>query len=97
MCEQIGTCTIKQHKEESGTRDGTSQDFLDPTRPVNFKIYAGRPVFTEDFCALFNASNEKFLKGEGQAWVRCQNLRLWTGSQKKTQKAFAFFAKITQV
>ena len=22
-------------------RDGTGQDFLDPTRPVNFKIYAG--------------------------------------------------------
>ena len=23
------------------TRDGTGQDFLDPTRPVNFKIIAG--------------------------------------------------------
>ena len=25
-------------------RDGTGQDFLDPTRPVNFKIIAGRPA-----------------------------------------------------
>ena len=23
------------------TRDGTGQDFLDPTRPINFKIIAG--------------------------------------------------------
>ena len=47
-------------------RDGTGQDFLDPTRPVNFKIIAG--FFTEGFCSLFNVSNEKFSKGG--AWVR---------------------------
>ena len=43
-------------------------------RPVNFKIYAGRPAgqlgpvdrfFTEGFCSLLNASNEKFSKGMG--------------------------------
>ena len=25
----------------AATRDGSGQDFLDPTRPVNFKIIAG--------------------------------------------------------
>ena len=48
------------------TRDGTGQDFLDPTRPVNFKIIAGRLFFfTEGFCSLFIVSNKKFSKGGG--------------------------------
>ena len=52
------------------TRDGTDQDFLDPTG----KFQNHRPVdrfFTEGFCSLFNVSNEKFSKEGGGAWVRC--------------------------
>ena len=66
------------------------------TPPVNFKIYAGlppgRPVsdrfFAEDFCSLFNASNEKFLKGGAMD----EMLKFVTpdGVSEK------FFAKITQ-
>ena len=44
-------------------RDGIGQDFLNPPRPVNFKIYAGGRFFIEGFCSLFNASNEKFSEG----------------------------------
>ena len=58
--------------------DGTGQDFLDPTRPINFKIIAGRPVsdrpgqpcfFTEDFSSLFNVFNKKFSKEGGMGEV----------------------------
>ena len=54
-------------------RDGTGQDFLDPTRPVNFKIIAGwlagRPVFSQKIfvhCSMYLIEN--FQRG---AWVRC--------------------------
>ena len=54
------------------SRDGTDQDFFDPTRPVNFKIYAGltgqsicfdpsgQPVFYGKF--LFTEEKRKNLK-----------------------------------
>ena len=54
------------------SRNGTGQNFLDPTGKFqNLRRLTG-PVdrfFTEDFCSLFSASNEKFSKGG--AWVRC--------------------------
>ena len=88
-------------------RDGTGQDFLDPTRPVIFKIIAGwpagrpvfdrpgQPVFCRRVCSLFNVFNKKSSKWG--AWVRCKNLWLWTEvSEKKRKSIFAFFAKITQ-
>ena len=34
----------KPNRVTAWVRDGTGQDFLDPTRPVNFKIYAGWPA-----------------------------------------------------
>ena len=85
--------------------DGTAQDFLDPTRPVNFKIYAGwpagrpvsdrpgRPVFVEGFCSLFHASNEKFSKGGG---VIGKVLNLWLRtrvSEKKRKKILPVLQK----
>ena len=33
-------------------------------RPVNLKIYAGRPFFYRRFCLLSNAFNEKFSEGD---------------------------------
>ena len=81
-------------------RDGTGQDFLDPTRPVNFKIIAGWPArstgyFTEGFSSLFNVFKEKFSKG-GHGWgVKICNFG--RGSQKKKRKkSFAVFAKMIQ-
>ena len=50
--------------------------------------------FTEDFCSVFDASNEKFLKRGHGSGVKI--LDFGRGSQKKTHKSFAFFAKITQ-
>ena len=75
-------------------RDGTGQDFLDPTRPVNFKIIvgwpAGRPVFTEGFCSLFNVSNEKFLKWGGMGDV-LKFVTLDRGLGKKMTRFKDFF------
>ena len=59
-------------KGDVHTRDGTGQDFLDPTGKFqNHRRLTGRSTgfFTEGFCSLFNVSNEKFSKGG--AWVRC--------------------------
>ena len=36
------------------SRDGTGQDFLDPTRPVNFKIIAGWRVFLQQVFVHFS-------------------------------------------
>ena len=58
-------------------RDGTVQDFVDPTGKFqNLRRLTGwstGPVnyfFTEGFCSLFNAFKVKFTK-RGGAWVRC--------------------------
>ena len=51
--------------------------------------------FAEAFYSLFSASNEKFSKGVDHGWgVKICDSE-W-GSQKKTQKFFALFAKVTQ-
>ena len=84
------------------TRDGTGQDFLDPTRPVNFKTIAGWPAgrstgfwpaqstgfFTEGFSSLFDVFNEKFSKGGDIGWG-VKICDFGRGAQKK-------FAKMTQ-
>ena len=52
------------------TRNGTNQDFLNPTRPVNFKIIAGRPVFLQEVfvpCSMYVI--KKFQKGGGMGEV----------------------------
>ena len=35
---------IRTHARNNQSRGGTGQDFFDPTRLVNLKIYAGRPA-----------------------------------------------------
>ena len=86
------------------TRDGTGQDFLDPTGKFqNHRRLIGRsngPVdrfFTEGFSSLFNVFNEKFSK-EG-AWSEVLKIVTLDGGlrKKKRKKIFAFFAKMTQL
>ena len=57
------------------TRDGTGQDFLNPTRPVNFKIIAGwpvsdrpgRPVFLPKVhCSMYQMKNFQKRGGMGE-------------------------------
>ena len=84
-------------------RDGTGKDFLDPTRPVNFKIIAGRPVsdrpgrpffFTECFCSLLNVSNEKFAKGGGGDMGKVLKFVILEGGLRKLNaKNFFFLCK----
>ena len=40
----LRTCSALRKTSIAQIRNGIDQDFLDPTRPVNFKIYAGRSV-----------------------------------------------------
>ena len=70
----IGGISIEESRAP-WARDGTGQDFLDPT--VNFKIITGWPAvdrfltgrstgfLQKVVCSLFNVPNEKFSKGWG--------------------------------
>ena len=53
----------EQKKEWMHVRDGTGENFLNTTRPVKFKIYAGWlagwPFFTEGLYSVFNKPNDK--------------------------------------
>ena len=46
-------------------RDRTGQDFLDRTRPVNFKIYTGRPVFLQKVFVQCSTHLMKIFQKEG--------------------------------
>ena len=79
------------------TRDGTGQDFLDPTGKFqNHRRLIGRsngPVhrfFTEVFSSLFNVFNEKFSKGGGMSEV-LKIVTLDGGLRKKNAKKFLRF------
>ena len=75
------------------TGNGTGQNYLDPTRPVNFKIFLTGQVdlfFTEGFCSLLNAFNQKFSKGGGGAIGEVLKLVSTCGGLRKK------YAKITQ-
>ena len=75
-----------------------------PTRPVNFKIMAGRPVsdrpgrpvFLQEVfvhCSMYLTKN--FQTGGGMGEV-LKFVTLDGGLRKKRKKSFVFFAKVTQ-
>ena len=59
--------TISNSECVARGRDGIGQNFLDPTG--KFQNLRRSTGFFTGFCSLFNASDEKFLKGG--PWVRC--------------------------
>ena len=73
-----------------------SKSSKNATRVVPSLNCGSHGLFTEGFCSLFNASNEKFLNrgglGEELKFVSPNG-----GLRKKKAKKFAFFAKITQI
>ena len=89
------------HQNMGGVRDGTGQDFLDPTRTVNLKIIAGRPVsdrpgrpvFLQKVfvpCSMYLMKN--FQKGGGMGEV-LKFVTLDGGIRKKKRKNFCVFCK----
>ena len=80
-------------------RDGTVEDFLDPTGKFQNYCRLTGPVncfFAEGFCSLFNVSNEKFSKGGGMGEM-LKFVTLDGGMRKKTQKNFCIFGKIDSI
>ena len=74
-------------------RDGTGQDFLDPTGKFqNHRRLTGRSTgfFTENFCSLFNVSYQKFSKGCMGEVLKFVTLR---GGLRKKCKNICVFCK----
>ena len=82
-------------------KDGTSQDFLDPTRLVNFKIYAGWPAGHSVFRFLISKKKKSLPKSEAFVWPKSQIFRPKAGDlQKKKRsspKSEAFFRPESQI
>ena len=77
------------------TRDGTGQNFLDPTGKFqNHRRLTGRSTgfFTEGFCSLFNVSNKNFSKGGGMGEV-LKFVTLDGGLRKKGKKLLCLLQK----
>ena len=70
-------------------RDGTGQDFLDPTGKFqNHRRLTGRStgIFTEGFSLLFDVSNKKFSKGGESMGEVLKFVTLDEGLRKKSKK-----------
>ena len=71
-------------------RDGTGQDFLDPTRPVNFKLIAGRPVFSQKVFLHYSMYLMKNFQKGGSMGEVLKFVTLDGGLRKKRKKFLRF-------